>query len=175
MLPAVTQTLAEILAEKTSLIKTEEIDFNRPNPEFTRGKRLSLYCYEIRENQQKRYSAQTANNIADESALPIWYDISFLITAWDSTVLGEQILLSEVLRLLLPYQYLPEAMLAPALQGHGLLPIRVSTGECIDTTAFWRALAVPLRPALHVIVTIPFHLQTADLAERGILLTPTTT
>jgi hypothetical protein len=173
MIPAVAQTLAEILAGGSSLIDTEHIDFNRPTGESPDGCSLNLYCYEIRENQQMHHSAQPPDGATDGHALPVWFDVSFLVTAWDGTALGEQRLLSEVLKLLLPHRYLPEAKLAPALRGYGVLPIRVANRERLDEVALWKALALPLRPALYVTVTIPFHSPAESFKSNPILLTPT--
>ncbi|HEY9838034.1 MAG TPA: Pvc16 family protein, partial [Vampirovibrionales bacterium] len=114
MIPAVAQTLAEILAGGTSAISMEQIDFNSPNSELNhQAPRLNLYCYDVRENPQMQISPKQT----DPST--IWVDVSFLITAWDKTALGEQYLLSEALTVLLPYHSLPSERLAPALQGKG--------------------------------------------------------
>lgn len=158
MITAVTQTLVAILAESSSLIGTEQIDFNHPGIEQYQASRLNLYCYDLRENKLMRHNqSQTADTCDDNGSL-IWFDVSFLITAWDSTALGEQQLLSEALTLLLRYRFLPEPLLASALRGQKRLPIKVSADDLIDTVAFWTALGVPLRPALHVTVTAPIEL-----------------
>lgn len=158
MITAVSQTLAEILAGGSSLINTEQIDFNHPGIEQYKEPRLNLYCYDLRENKQIPYSEPT-DCPTNENGSPIWFDISFLVSAWDCTALGEQQLLSEALTLLLRHRFLPEELLAPALQGHGTLPIIVSASGLTETISFWRALGVPLRPALYVTVTVPLNLQ----------------
>lgn len=169
MITAVSWTLAEILAEGSSLIGTEQIDFNHPGVEPYREPRLNLYCYDLRENQQTQYS-KTGGTSNDNGSL-IWFDVSFLVSAWDCTALGEQQLLSEALTLLLRHRFLPEKLLAPALQGYGMLPIRVSASGLIDTIAFWSALGVPLRPALYVSVTVPLDLQReSSMPEQDMLL-----
>lgn len=164
MITAVSWTLAEILAGGSSLIGTEQIDFNHPGAEQYGEPRLNLYCYDLRENQQTR---GTSN---DNGSL-IWFDVSFLVSAWDCTALGEQQLLSEALTLLLRHRFLPEDLLAPALRGYGMLPIRVSASGLVDTVAFWSALGVPLRPALYVSVTVPLNLQgESSMPEKDMLL-----
>lgn len=150
MIPAVAQTLAEILAGGSFLSSTEQIDFNPPLQKPNRGSGLNLYCYDLRENQQ-------IQGTSDSRGSPIWFDISFLVSAWDSTALGEQHLLSEALALLLSHPTLPEEILVPVLRGWGALPMRVSADGVMDVVALWRALGVPLRPALYVTVTIPFN------------------
>jgi hypothetical protein len=166
MIPAVAQTLAEILAGGNFLSSTEQIDFNPPLQKPNRGSGLNLYCYDLRENKE-------IQGASDNRGSPIWFDISFLVSAWDSTALGEQHLLSEALALLLCHPTLPEEMLVPVLRGCGALPMRVSADGAMDVVALWRALGVPLRPALYVTVTIPFHRQSrSSLARHEMWLAP---
>jgi hypothetical protein len=105
-----------------------------------------------------------------------WFDVSFLVSAWGDTALGEQHLLSEALMLLLPHHFITEELLAPVLRGYGSLPMTVRTIHPIDTVALWSALGVPLRPALYVTVTTPFQLQAtsvqAELSLQGGLTDP---
>jgi len=163
MIPAVVQTLAEILSNGTSLISKELIDFSHPQIHPNVRPALNLYCYDVRESsliqslgyQSLRIDSKPLLDIPEPDS-PRWFDLSFLISAWDSTALGEQRLLSEALQMLLNYRVLPEEALAPGLRGHGALPIQVSTRALVDITALWRALGVPLRPALHVTVAVPF-------------------
>ncbi|MCT7973049.1 DUF4255 domain-containing protein [Laspinema olomoucense] len=155
MIPAVAQTLAEILAGGTSAISMEQIDFNSPNPELNnQAPRLNLYCYDVRENPQM----QTSHRQTDPSTL--WFDVSFLLTAWDVTALGEQHILSEALTVLIQHPCLPSERLAPALRGKGTLPMRISADGLSEIAAIWTALGVPLRPGLYLTVTIPFTSQT---------------
>ncbi|MBH8560926.1 DUF4255 domain-containing protein [Nostoc sp. CENA67] len=168
MIPAATQTLAEILADGISLLSTEQIDFNHPGMEQNVNPRLNLYCYNIRENV---YIQQSVSRHPVEQGIqmlsPRWFDVSFLVSAWDFTSLGEQRLLSEVLILLLHHHSLQEEVLAPALRGHGELSMTVSAIHPIDAAALWSALGVPLRPALYVTLTIPFNLQSNLLNNKA--------
>lgn len=167
MIPAVAQTLAEILAGETSLISTEQIDFNHPSCQQDAGPGLNLYCYDLRANNQVQHTGQQLEGRNSQGKpytstinySTTWFDVSFLVSAWDYTGLGEQRLLSEALILLLPHRLLKEELLAPALRGYGSLPMTVSAFPPTDIAALWRALGVRLRPALYVTVTIPFNLQ----------------
>lgn len=166
MIPAVAQTLAKILAGGTSLISTEQIDFNHPSWRKNAEPGLNLYCYDLRANsqvQQLERQVESSHNPGKLQATlvngaTIWFDVSFLVSAWDYTALGEQRLLSEALMLLLQHRCLNEELLACELRGHGHLSLTVSTAHSPDTAALWSALGVPLRPALYVTVTIPFTL-----------------
>ncbi len=160
MIPAVTQTLAEILSDGTSSITRDQIFFNHPKVDQEMAVGVNLYCYDVRES----YSCPPPCLPGEEESIQDaeqpkpykWFDISFLVSAWDFTALGEQHLLSEVLMLLSRYSSLPIEYLSPVLQGYGRLPMRVSTGRLMDPIELWHALGAPLRPALQVIVTIPF-------------------
>lgn len=176
MIPAVTQTLAEILSGGTSSITKDQIFFNHPkvDQEMTVG--VNLYCYDVRESHSPPLQWISEEKAIDEAeseqrkALK-WFDISFLVSTWDFTALGEQHLLSEVLRLLSRYRFLPIEHLSPVLQGYGRLPIRISTGRLMDPIELWHALGAPLRPALHVTVTIPFHVHSDRSTVTSDLLT----
>lgn len=173
MIPAVAQTLAKILAGGTSLISTEQIDFNHPGWRQNTGSGLNLYCYDLRANNQVRHSVsvQPPKPITNQGITQgttrndctKWFDVSFLVSAWGETALGEQHLLSEALMRLLPHPLLTEELLAPVLRGYGNLPMTVTAVDAADTAALWSALGVPLRPALYVTVTIPFHLPVASV------------
>ncbi|AUT00762.1 hypothetical protein CLI64_10330 [Nostoc sp. CENA543] len=164
MIPAATQTLAEILAGGISLLSTEQIDFNHPAMSQNVNPRLNLYCYNIQENV---YIEQPTKEEIKPLPPPRWFDVSFLLSAWDCTSLGEQRLLSEALRLLLHHHCLPEDLLAPALRGHGELSMTVCTINPIDAATLWSALGVPLRPALYVTLTIPLNLQSDPLIHHS--------
>jgi Pvc16 N-terminal domain len=168
MIPAVVQTLAEILAGGTSLTSTEQISFESPGACLEMiGPSLNLYFYDLRESAQiehagrqvDRRTVPEGSQAASISSAPAWFDVSFLITAWDRTALGEQHLLSEALTLLLRHRLLQEDLLAPTLRGSGNLSMTVSAVQPIDTAALWNALGIPLRPALQVTVTTPFSAQ----------------
>jgi len=160
MIPATAQTLAEILAGGTSLLNTEQIDFNHPGMRQDIRPALNLYCYNIGENGQidRRLNPEKTHT-GTLNGSPLWFDISFLVSAWDCTALGEQRLLSEALTMLLPHRPIAEELLVPALRGHGNLSMIVSAIGFIEAAALWSALGVPLRPALYVTVTVPLTLQ----------------
>lgn len=181
MIPAATQTLAEILAGGTSLLSTEQIDFNHPGVRQDAGPGLNLYCYNIRENGQVHHSGcqveyrvpQEGPSAATGKSSILWFDVSFLVSAWDFTSLGGQRLLSEALTLLLSRRWLQEESLPLSLRGHGDLLMTVSAVKPIDAAALWSALGVPLRPALYVTVTIPVYLQGESSQPKETMLTST--
>lgn len=174
MIAAMTQTLAALLAQETSLTGTEQIDFDHPAVCRLVRPRLSLYCYDFRQNfvgypswpqqvyhlaQQQMFSHQTSSPLPrgpDAENESKWFDISFIVSAWDWTEFGEKQLLSEALLLLLRHRLLPSDRLAPALKGMGTVYVNVSPVPLESVTALWQALEAPLRPAIYVTVTLPF-------------------
>lgn len=172
MIPAVAQTLAELLANGTSLIRTEQINFDHPSSQQQTTPRLNLYCYALREAsdsfpesapveserlQESVRSGASTTPLSDRRL--VWFDVRFLVSAWDRTALGEQRLLSEALVLLMRHRWLPEEFLAPELRGCGELPLAISTIPAGEMSALWQAIAVPIRPAFCATVTTPFRLQ----------------
>ncbi len=173
MLISLLQTLAEILAGGTSLTNTEQIDFSRPGSrrDDGAGPTLNLYFYDIRESKQVQHSGRQVERKFAASGVqpatvswpPSWFDVSLLLTAWDSTSLGEHRLLTEALTLLLRHRSLREEFLASELHGYGNLSMTISQEPPLDVGSLWSALSVPLRPALYLTVTVPFEPESASI------------
>ena len=174
MIPAVAQTLANVLSGDTSSINQGHIDFDPPSLMRGKGAALNIYCYHLRESSYRPLSEAVAVSSGqrrlerDRSSFPPtpssldaakWFDVSFLVSAQDQTALGSQQLLSEALTQLLRYRFLPAQMLAPALRGQGSLPIQISTRQFSEATPLWKSLGVPPRPSFHVTVSVPFPVQ----------------
>lgn len=174
MIPAAAQTLAGILTQDSALIRAEIIDFNHPQVQQPDRPVLNLYCYHLEmrslageagsranEGMVRAIAAPPTAAAAIPDQVPIssqspWFDLFFLISALDNTALGEQQLLSEALIQLLPYSCLPESQLVGGLRGHKSLPMKIAAEGIWDPVKLWTALGVPLRPAIHVMVTVPF-------------------
>ena len=141
MIPAVAQTLAKILAGGTSLISTEQIDFNHPSWRKNAEPGLNLYCYDLRANsqvQQLERQVESSHHPGKPQATlvnssTLWFDVSFLVSAWNHTALGEQRLLSEALVLLLQHRCLHEELLTPELRGHGDLSLTVCRDHVVKS------------------------------------------
>ncbi|MDV2997160.1 MAG: hypothetical protein N4J56_006865 [Chroococcidiopsis sp. SAG 2025] len=165
MLTLILQTLAELLAGGTTLTSTEQIDFSHPASltDQNRGSLLNVYLYDIRESRQmqqsgrQRHSTGERQGSATVSPSPTWFDISIIITAIDRTALGEYHLLSEALSFLLRHNSLREEFLPPELRGYGNLTMNVSLNPAIEIGGLWSALSVPLRPAIHLTLTVPIE------------------
>lgn len=165
MLIFVLQTLAEILAGGTSLTSTEQIDFSHPSnhKEEGVGPTLNLYVYDIRESKQMQHSGRQVERKLTQALQPLpvswnptWFDISILLTAWDRTAFGEYHLISQAISVLLRHRLLREEFLVSELRGYGNLNMTVSVEPQLEAGSLWSALTIPLRPALYLMVTVPF-------------------
>ena len=165
MIPAVSQTLARVLACQTSLEPVQQVTFDRPRPQPSARVGLNLYAYDVRQangipqhrEEDPSLGSLTAAAPAPEKQLNRLtsrknIEISFLIVAHDQTRLGEQRLLSEALACFVNEAKIPHDLLAPVLQNWGGLAVAIA--RPLELTTLWRALGVPLQPALYLTVTV---------------------
>lgn len=184
MIPAVAQTLANILAIGTSLTGLEQISLAAPDTLSELKTGLNLYFYDVRQTRAEPLSPsvqpwtpyqESLVSEASTSAIPAssmgstglrsekagsvlsWFDVSFVITAHNQTALGMQELLSEALTALMRHQSIPKELMAPNLKGYE--PLSLTLEQPPDIATFWSALKLPLRPAIFVMVTVPFNLD----------------
>lgn len=161
MIPVIAKNLAQILVDGTSLSSTEQIDFSPPSTDLIGQSALTIYCYNI---QESRSSGSDALQLwgcnapfmtqIDFKSLR-WFELSFLISAWDYTVLGEQQLLSEALLSLINHPSLPLTLLLPELQIVEELPLEISSAPTIDPVMLWYSLGLPIRPAVYLAIKVP--------------------
>ena len=172
MIPAVTQTLADILVEGSSIIKKSHIDLSHPAKRQDIRPAISLYLYDLRESKMGNYQQSKcySNSIKDKyninhtkvNSKVFWYNLAFAIIAWDWTNIGQQHLLSEALHILLKNQSIDEQKLPSELKGYGDLFLEINTLD-IDVVKFWKALKVAMQPALYLNVHIPFKVDFQDV------------
>ncbi|MEM8545432.1 MAG: Pvc16 family protein [Cyanobacteria bacterium P01_H01_bin.119] len=165
MIPAVSQTLARVLACQTSLETVQQVTFDHPRTQPSARVGINLYAYDVRpadglshrREETHRSAVLTAAASAPEQGLTQLppgknIEISFLIVAHDQTRLGEQRLLSEALACFVNEAKIPHDLLAPVLQNWGGLAVAIA--RPLELTTLWRALGVPLQPALYLTVTV---------------------
>jgi hypothetical protein len=149
MILAATQSLAEFLSDALPLIEKGHISFEHPQVPQSDRPCLNLYCYHIQKSCNYHPDAN------GDTLRYQWFDLTFLVSITDHTALGEQHLLSNVVSLFSSYQFLPEQVIAPGLQGLGSLPISIAHPSIGDTMTLWQVLRSPLRLSLHITLTIP--------------------
>ena len=176
MISAVAQTLANILVKDSLSIEKSQIDFSHPGEIKDIKPALNLYLYDLKQSNKSNllerkkcgittdYSNHYPKSYREISQIGdrvFWYELSFAIIALDWTNIGEQHLLSEALSSLLKHQTIDEADLPLELRGYGNLSLEINTSN-IDVMQFWRALKLPLKPALYVTVRSPFGAACQD-------------
>ncbi len=165
MLPAVSQTLANILVHDTSLDSTECISFNPPSDALTGRPGFHVYCYSVSEHiTDSLRSPFFTRSDSDSTDSLRWFDICFVVIAQDHTALGKHRLLSEALLSFLNHRFLDEKYLAPELRGIGRLSITITPHSLIHPSVLWQSLGVPVRPALYVTVTVPLQTMNPPFA-----------
>jgi hypothetical protein len=137
--------------------------------------RVNLYFYNVRENRALRdnnyhYTRRPGSEQkeTDRQRGAIALDLSFLLTvhAPGGPTL-EHRLLSEALGILMRHDSLPTACLMGALRQLTRNEVRLSVAQPDDTAhsdpmLLWQALGGRLRPAIGIIVTMPFNPFTPD-------------
>lgn len=169
MLTSILLALAEDLAGGiTTLINTEQIDFNHPASISDKDRLLNVYLYDIRKSKQMAHSPNRQvdrhftgdkQGKAAVSYSPTWFDISIIITAIDRTNAFNEIhLFDEVFSFFLRHKSLAEARLPPELQGHGDLSMSIFLDPPIELGGLWSTLSAPMRPTIHLTIPVPIDL-----------------
>lgn len=152
-----------------TLLQQVAISFAAPGSDFPPATvslpAIDVFLYDIRENTELRTTQWLIERKTDGTAVrtrsPVRVDCSYLITAWSSEssstrALDEHRLLSEVMKVLLRYPKLPEALLQGGLRGQEP-PLPSSTlqpGRLQSAGEFWQALGGKPKAALNYTVTI---------------------
>jgi hypothetical protein len=123
---------------------------------------INLFLYDVRENMELRNSVwgveRRENGAALKKRPPARVDCSYLITAWANSddPQQEHHILGEVMKLLLRYRTLPEAILQGSLKGQEPLPIAVGLRSSYlqSLGEFWQAIGGKPKAILNYTVTI---------------------
>lgn len=123
---------------------------------------INLFLYDVRENMDLRSSEWSVqrrdNGTAVKKRPPARVDCSYLITAWASSddPQQEHHILGEVMKVLLRYRTLPEAILQGSLKGQERLPVAVGlrSNYLQSLGEFWQAIGGKPKAALNYTVTI---------------------
>jgi hypothetical protein len=141
MIPAISKTLAKVLAIETSLSGIDQVNFDPPSQALTGKTALNIYCYNYCYSEKKP-SYQGAN-------------LAFMISAWDTPAWGSQPLLAEALSSLQRHRQIAGKFLEPELEAYRSLLIKVDSVPAIEPVVLWETLGLPMRPALYVTVKLP--------------------
>jgi hypothetical protein len=139
---------------------------------------LNLFLFTIEENTELRQAAREtvrANGHAVHRVPPRRFDVRYLVSAFTTDVVDEQLLLWRALVTLLRHRSLPPDVLSPALRS-AEPEIVTAVGPADDGPRpldLWGALEIRPRPAFVFTVTLPVDLEIAVTAP--LVLTVQTT
>ncbi len=163
MIGDVDRTLRSLLEQSLGLVE-QEIYFDRPDERFVQAltvpRALCLYLYDVRENREFRNGDFNIERRGDGTATvrppAMYFDLTYLVTAWANSREVEHELLGEALKLLLGHPMLEGELLQGSLREQGLaIPASVGPPNgWMDPVALWSGLG-GVRPALFYSVTVP--------------------
>ncbi|MDI5970963.1 DUF4255 domain-containing protein [Streptomyces sp. SL13] len=124
---------------------------------------VSVFLHGIREEAARRQAGESAQfaddgTIAARLAVPRWFELAYLVTAWTNRPQDEHRLLSDVLRCLVRHDCLPPALLTGSLAELGLTVALDTSARGENTPAVsdvWSALGGELKPSVDLRVLAP--------------------
>lgn len=141
-----------------------DVSFEAPDREW--ASRLSrpvvnCFLYDVQENLIRRESGwetQRENGRGQRRRPPLFFDVSYQLTAWARAPEDEHLLLSRVLLALIRFQALPEEILAGVLKDQPF-PMRVQVARPdqksrLSPADLWQALENRIHAALGFVVTV---------------------
>ena len=134
-------------------------------PDSAKLPAIDLFLYNVRENRDLRSNEwiveRRSDGTASKTRAPVRIDCSYLITAWASAasnapVQDEHHLLGEVMKVLLRFSTIPQAILQGSLHGQEppLPTTSLQPGRLQSISDFWQTLGGRPRAALTYTVTI---------------------
>lgn len=192
MLQDLDKTLKELLVYQlpAGVVQPDNIGFEVPDPESINTPGVNLFLYDVRENLDLRNTVGGFVRQSDGTAIkhrpPVRVDCSYLITAWPSKsqktskpdAAEEHQILGEVMKVLLRFPTLPDAVLQGSLKGQEP-PVRtfsLRSGQLQSMGDFWQALGGKPKAALNYIVTISVPIDEEGLSVPLVMdqqITPT--
>lgn len=165
MLSNLDETIRQILVQAGGLDSSEvEVSFEIPDREWSAGiskPTLNCYLFDIRENRELRQhgmeSVAQNGRVTFRQRPVVYFDLTYLITAWTREVEDEHRLLWHILQTLLRFERLPDQYLQGELRGSEL-PIYARTampeGVLKSPGEFWTALENQIKPSISYVITV---------------------
>lgn len=158
-----------------TLVKTDvvngtdvEILFDAPTRDWASRRNtpsIDLYLYDLREDTKRR-SAGTYEHrdergmVRQRQALPRYFKLAYLITAWTQRPEDEHRLLSAILACFMRYEVLPPFALTPMLAETGY-PLAVQIAypppEDRQVSDVWSSVGGDLKPSVDLVITLPIQ------------------
>jgi hypothetical protein len=165
MLSDLDETIRQILINEGEFAPAEvDISFDIPNREWSAGiakPTLNIYLFDIHERRALREEGWRMEGRGSREAArrqpPLFFEMTYLITAWTTSVEDEHRLLWHVLETLMDHPILPVERLQGALRDYQW-PVHTTVaqleGVLKSPGEFWTALENQLKPSLSYVVTI---------------------
>jgi hypothetical protein len=147
-----------------------EVVFDAPTREWASRRNkptIDLYLYDIREDLRRRQTGEIERRneqgmVEQRLALPRFYKLAYLITAWTQRPEDEHRLLSAILACFLLHEYIPDTVMPPLLADLGipaLLQIAYPPPEDRQVSDVWTSLGGDLKPSVDLVVTLAIRPQ----------------
>jgi hypothetical protein len=145
-----------------------EVVFDAPTRDWASRRNkptIDMYLYDIREDLRRRSSGMIERRneqgvVQERQALPRFFKLSYLATAWTQRPEDEHRLLSAILACFLRFDVLPQTAMTPMLEETGL-PVGVQVAfpppEDRQVSDVWSSLGGDLKPSVDVVVTLPLQ------------------
>jgi hypothetical protein len=151
------ETIRQLLVQRGNLDSGEvDIAFEMPTREWAAGiarPTVNLYLYDLRENKDRRdpnprQVRRGTNNTATISRPPVRLDLTYMVTAWASSIEDEHHVLSRVVLTLMQHPILPEEFLQGTLAGQEIATFTAQPERAIQSPAdFWGSLDNDIKPS----------------------------
>jgi hypothetical protein len=165
MISELDETIRQILLKEGGFdVADVDVSFDLPNREWSGGiskPTLNCYLFDIHERRQLREEGWEIEQYATTGAArrrpPLFFEMTYLLTAWTRAVEDEHRLIWHVLRTMLRFPILPAAHLQGMLSEYPW-PVRTSIaqteGVLKSPGEFWSALENHIKPSLSFVVTV---------------------
>jgi hypothetical protein len=142
-----------------------EVVFEAPTREWASRRNrptVDMYLYDIREDTRRRAAGMIEHRnergvVEERQALPRYFKLAYLITAWTQRPEDEHRLLSAILAAFLRYDVIPEGHLPPALVDLGMplgVQIAYPPPENRQVSDVWTSLGGDLKPSVDLVITM---------------------
>ena len=128
---------------------------------------IDMYLYDIREDMRRRSQGMIEKRndrgvVEERQALPRFFKLAYLITAWTQRPEDEHRLLSAVLASFMRFDVVPESYLTPLLAETRMpvaLQIAYPPPEDRQVSDVWSSLGGDLKPSVDLVVTMAVQPQ----------------
>jgi hypothetical protein len=145
-----------------------EVLFDAPTRDWASRRNtptIGMYLYDVREDVKRRSTGMVERRndegiVVERQALPRYFKLAYLVTAWTQRPEDEHRLLSAVLACFMRHDTLPDTYLTPALATDGF-PIGVQIAypppDDRQVSDVWSSVGGDLKPSVDLVVTVPMR------------------